>query len=86
MARSPFAAAPCSGVKPPAWRAFKVGDEVTCAIVAIDEQGRIRLSKSEAEAAAERKEAQEYMRKVSPQPRGKGFGTLGDLLREKLER
>jgi small subunit ribosomal protein S1 len=67
-------------------RAFKVGDELDCAIVAIDEQGRIRLSKSEAEAAAERKEAQEYMRKASPQQRGKGFGTLGDLLREKLKR
>jgi small subunit ribosomal protein S1 len=67
-------------------RAFKVGDELDCAIVAIDEQGRIRLSRSEAEAAAERKEAQEYLRKASPQPRGKGFGTLGDLLREKLKR
>jgi small subunit ribosomal protein S1 len=67
-------------------RAFKVGDELDCAIVAIDETGRIRLSKSEAEAAVERKEAHEYMRKASPQPRGKGFGTLGDLLRDKLKR
>src|SRR6266702_5122235 len=67
-------------------RAFKVGDEIECAISARDEQGRLRLSKVEAEAAAERKEAQEYMRKAAPQGRGgKGFGTLGDLLREKLK-
>jgi small subunit ribosomal protein S1 len=67
-------------------RSFKVGDEITCLLSAIDEQGRMRLSKTEAEAAAERAEAQEYMRKASPQPRGKGFGTLGDLLREKLKK
>src|SRR6266702_2449139 len=67
-------------------RAFKVGDEIECAISARDEQGRLRLSKVEAEAAAERKEAQEDMRKAAPQGRGgKGFGTLGDLLREKLK-
>ncbi|MFL5261703.1 MAG: 30S ribosomal protein S1 [Anaeromyxobacteraceae bacterium] len=67
-------------------RSFKVGDEITCLLSAIDELGRIRLSKTEAEAAVERAEAQEYMRKSSPQPRGKGFGTLGDLLREKLKK
>jgi small subunit ribosomal protein S1 len=67
-------------------RAFKVGDEIDCAVSAIDEQGRFRLSRTEAEAAAERKEAQEYMRKSAPQTRGKGFGTLGDLLRDKLKR
>lgn len=67
-------------------RAFKVGDELECAISAKDEQGRLRLSKVEAEAAAERKEAQEYMKQAAPQGRGgKGFGTLGDLLREKLK-
>jgi len=67
-------------------RAFKVGDEIECAISARDEQGRLRLSKIEAEAAAERKEAQEYMKQAAPQGRGgKGFGTLGDLLREKLK-
>ncbi|HEX8909159.1 MAG TPA: S1 RNA-binding domain-containing protein, partial [Anaeromyxobacteraceae bacterium] len=67
-------------------RTFKVGDELDCAISAIDEQGRLRLSRTEAEAAAERKEAQEYMRRTAPQGRGgKGFGTLGDLLRDKLK-
>jgi len=67
-------------------RAFKPGDEMDCAVSAIDEQGRFRLSRTDAEAAAERKEAQEYMRRASPQGQGKGFGTLGDLLREKFRR
>jgi small subunit ribosomal protein S1 len=66
-------------------RAFKAGDELECAITAIDEQGRIKLSRTEAEAAAERKEAQEYLRSAAPRGHGKGFGTLGDLLREKLK-
>jgi small subunit ribosomal protein S1 len=67
-------------------RAFKVGDEMDCAVSAIDEQGRLRLSRTEAEAAAERKEAQEYMRKSAARAPGKGFGTLGDLLRERLRK
>jgi len=66
-------------------KAFKAGDELTAAIVAIDDQHRIRLSLTAAEQAAERKEAAEYMAK-SPRPSGKGFGTLGDLLREKLKK
>jgi small subunit ribosomal protein S1 len=66
-------------------KAFKVGDEVTCLVSAIDEQGRIRLSKTGAEVAEERREANEYMR-AQPRPGGKGFGTLGDLLRDKLKR
>jgi small subunit ribosomal protein S1 len=66
-------------------KAFKPGDEVTCAILAIDETGRIRLSKTEAEHAEERREAREYMAKA-PRGGGKGFGTLGDLLREKLKK
>jgi small subunit ribosomal protein S1 len=66
-------------------KAFKVGDTFKALIAAIDEQNRIRLSKTEAEHAAERAEAREYMTK-SPRPSGKGFGTLGDLLRAKLEK
>jgi small subunit ribosomal protein S1 len=66
-------------------RTFKSGNEVTAAVIAIDEQGRFRLSLTEAEAASERREAQEYMRKAAPQQKGKGFGTLGDLLRDKLK-
>ncbi len=67
-------------------RVFKPGDEMDCAVSAIDELGRFRLSRTQAEVAAERKEAQDYMRRTSPQGSGKGFGTLGDLLREKLKR
>ena len=67
-------------------KAFKVGDAFQALVLAIDEQNRIRLSKTGAEDAAERKEAAEYMKTVAPKGGGKGFGTLGDLLREKLNR
>lgn len=67
-------------------RAFKVGDVFQALVTAIDEQHRIRLSRTEAEAAVERAEAQEYLRKTAPRGSGKGFGTLGDLLRQKLEK
>jgi len=67
-------------------KAFKVGDTFQALVLAIDEQNRIRLSKSGAEDAAERKEAAEYMRAAAPKTSGKGFGTLGDLLRQKLEK
>ncbi|WP_242395141.1 30S ribosomal protein S1, partial [Anaeromyxobacter oryzisoli] len=66
-------------------RSFKVGDALTALVSAIDEQGRLRLSKTGAEQAAERAEAREYMAKA-PRATGKGFGTLGDLLRQKLEK
>ena len=65
-------------------RAFKPGDAVKAIVVAIDERGRIRLSKTEAEAAEERREAREYLER-EPRRGGKGFGTLGDLLRQKLK-
>jgi len=67
-------------------RAFKVGSEVSCAVSAIDEQGRFRLSLVEAEAASERQEAEDYLRRTAPPSKGKGFGTLGDLLRDKLKK
>ena len=67
-------------------KAFKVGDVIRALVTAIDEQGRIRLSRTQAEQAAERAEAQEYLAKVSPREPGKGFGTLGDLLRAKLDK
>jgi small subunit ribosomal protein S1 len=66
-------------------RAFKVGETFPALVLAIDEQHRIRLSKTGAEDAAERREAAEYM-KTAPRASGKGFGTLGDLLRSKLEK
>ncbi len=67
-------------------KAFKVGDTFPALVLAIDEQHRIRLSKTGAEEAAERREAAEYMRSAAPRGSGKGFGTLGDLLRQKLEK
>jgi len=67
-------------------KSFKVGDTFQALVAAIDEQNRIRLSKTEAEQAAERAEARAYMEKASPRQQGKGFGTLGDLLRQKLEK
>jgi small subunit ribosomal protein S1 len=67
-------------------KTFKVGDTFNALVTAIDEQHRIRLSRTEAEAAVERAEAAEYMRQSAPKTSGKGFGTLGDLLRAKLEK
>jgi small subunit ribosomal protein S1 len=67
-------------------RSFKPGEVFKALVLAIDEQGRIRLSRTAAEQAAERAEAAEYMQKASPRPAGKGFGTLGDLMRAKLEK
>jgi small subunit ribosomal protein S1 len=66
-------------------KAFKVGEGFRALVQAIDELGRFRLSKTGAEDAAERAEAAEYM-KSAPRGSGKGFGTLGDLLRQKLEK
>jgi small subunit ribosomal protein S1 len=65
-------------------KVFQAGQEITCLVVEIDERGRIRLSRTQAEAAEERREAQEYMSRA-PKAGGKGFGTLGDLLRKKLD-
>jgi len=69
-------------------KSFKVGDSFSALIEAIDERGRIRLSRAGAEAAAERAEARDWMQK-STENTGQGrsgFGTLGDLLREKLKK
>jgi small subunit ribosomal protein S1 len=69
-------------------KAFKPGDAFSALIEAIDERGRIRLSRSGAEAAAERAEARDWMQRSTAgkgQGRG-GFGTLGDLLKEKLKK
>jgi small subunit ribosomal protein S1 len=69
-------------------KSFKVGDAFGALVEAIDERGRIRLSRSGAEAAAERAEARAWMEKSSPaKGQGRsGFGTLGDLLKEKLKK
>jgi len=66
-------------------RAFKVGDAFPALVLQIDEQGRFRLSKSGAVDAAERADARAYMETQKPRGGGgKGFGTLGDLLKAKL--
>jgi small subunit ribosomal protein S1 len=66
-------------------RAFKVGDAFAALVLQIDEQGRFRLSKTGAADAAERADARAYMEASKPKGGGKGFGTLGDLLKKKLE-
>ncbi len=66
-------------------RAFKVGDAFPALVLQIDEQGRFRLSKTGAVDAAERADARAYMEASKPVGGGKGFGTLGDLLKRKLE-
>ena len=59
-----------------------VGTQFKAQIIEIDERGRYRLSRTSADRAADWVDYQEYQRK-QPKP-GKGFGTLGDLLRAKL--
>ena len=65
-------------------RAFKAGDVFPALVLQIDEQGRYRLSRSGAVDAAERADARAYMETQKPKGGGKGFGTLGDLLKAKL--
>ena len=60
-----------------------VGSTFKAQILDIDERGRYRLSKTSAEAALDRADYQEYQSKMK-KAAGKGFGTLGDLLRAKL--
>ncbi len=62
-----------------------VGSAFKAQIIEIDDRGRCRLSKTSADRAADRNAYQEYQRKQSKMAPGKGFGTLGDLLRAKLE-
>jgi small subunit ribosomal protein S1 len=67
-------------------RAFKAGDVFPALVLQIDEQGRFRLSKAGAVDAAERADARAYMETQKPKGGGKGFGTLGDLLKAKLNK
>jgi small subunit ribosomal protein S1 len=62
-----------------------VGSAFKAQIIEIDDRGRYRLSKTSADRAADRAEYNEYQRKQSKMAPGKGFGTLGDLLRAKLQ-
>lgn len=61
------------------------GTAFRAAIIDLDNQGRYRLSKVAAEAAQERAEMEEYKQRSMKTAPGKGFGTLGDLLRAKLQ-
>jgi small subunit ribosomal protein S1 len=64
-------------------RTNPVGSIYKAQIIEVDDRGRYRLSKTSAQAALDRADYQDYQRKHT-QPAGKGFGTLGDLLRAKL--
>ncbi len=61
---------------------FPPGASFKAAVIEIDNQGRFRLSKTGAEQAEERREYSQFMQKQT-KPSGKGFGTLGDLLKLK---
>lgn len=61
------------------------GTQVKAQIIEIDERGRYRLSRTSAERAESASDYREYQRQMNRKmPPGKGFGTLGDLLRAKL--
>jgi small subunit ribosomal protein S1 len=59
-----------------------VGTAFKAQIIDVDDRGRYRLSRTAAERSEGRAEYEAYRRKAPPP--GKGFGTLGDLLRAKL--
>jgi small subunit ribosomal protein S1 len=62
------------------------GTQFKAQITDIDERGRYRLSRTSAERAEGASDYREYQRQMNKKmPPGKGFGTLGDLLRAKLE-
>src|SRR2546422_3485012 len=62
------------------------GTQFKAPIVDIDDRGRYRLSRSAAERAEGASDYREYQRQMNKRmPPGKGFGTLGDLLRAKLQ-
>jgi small subunit ribosomal protein S1 len=62
------------------------GSKFKAQIIEIDDRGRYRLSRTSAERAAEGADYREYQREMNRRlAPGKGFGTLGDLLRAKLE-
>jgi small subunit ribosomal protein S1 len=63
-------------------KAVPVGTAFKAQIIDVDDRGRYRLSRTSAERSEGRAEYEAYRRKAPPP--GKGFGTLGDLLRAKL--
>jgi small subunit ribosomal protein S1 len=68
-------------------RHFQIDQELKAAILEIDGTGKIRLSLREAERAEERATVDAWTKSQQPKGSGsKGFGTLGDLLKDKLRR
>src|SRR4051812_7411236 len=67
-------------------KTLPTGTQFKAQIVDIDDRGRYRLSRSAADRAEGASDYREYQRQMNKRmPPGKGFGTLGDLLRAKLE-
>ena len=63
-------------------RHFQLGQALKAQILEVDGSGKIRLSLTAAERAAERAEMEAWQRSQRPSGGGgKGFGTLGDLLK-----
>jgi small subunit ribosomal protein S1 len=60
-----------------------VGTEFKAQIIEVDDRGRFRLSRTSAERAADRADYERYQR--ANKPAGKGLGTLGDLIRAKMQ-
>ena len=62
------------------------GTQFKAQILEIDDRGRYRLSRSAVDRAESASDYREYQRQMNKRmPPGKGFGTLGDLLRAKLQ-
>jgi small subunit ribosomal protein S1 len=62
-------------------RHYSLGQELKVALVDVDATGKIRLSIPAAQRVEERAEMEAWKRKQPAGAGGKGFGTLGDLLR-----
>ena len=62
-------------------RHYTLGQELKVAILDVDAAGKIRLSVPAAQRMEERAEMEAWKRKQPSAGGGKGFGTLGDLLK-----
>ncbi len=62
-------------------RHYTLGQELRVAILDVDAGGKVRLSIPAAQRMEERAEMEAWKRKQPPGAGGKGFGTLGDLLK-----
>ncbi len=62
-------------------RHYTLGQELKVAILDVDAAGKVRLSIPAAQRMEERAEMEAWKRKQPPGAGGKGFGTLGDLLK-----